>query len=220
MLPQNLKLNLHSLANSSFIIEGMVKIQLLAQVKEEVSCSVGWTNLAFITNQQLMTSSILGGTRNSRVQVKSLTFLSHWLLGKNEMENGDKVTITIIQKNYVDGITRDLNVKECGVTLVYDDEKGKMEEDDPLGYYESWNHIIGGDLSDFQSTTKEYILHIMRFWRNREIVSYYHHYVAHDARYKGGVWFAGMFLMDLELELELELESVGIGICRNWNPIP
>ncbi|KAI3739360.1 hypothetical protein L2E82_29763 [Cichorium intybus] len=30
--------------------------------------------------------------------------------------------------------------KECGVSLVYDDE----EEEDALGYYKSWNHIIDG----------------------------------------------------------------------------
>ncbi|CAI9268979.1 unnamed protein product [Lactuca saligna] len=63
------------------------------------------------------------------------------------MEAGDQVTITILDwPNHV--------TKECGVSFVYDDG----DEEDVLGYYKSWNHIIGGDLTGFQTTTGEYTL--------------------------------------------------------------
>ncbi|KAL7618730.1 hypothetical protein Lser_V15G03960 [Lactuca serriola] len=84
---------------------------------------------------------------------KCLTFLSHWMFGMNEMECGDHVTIIILRER-PDGFAY---TKECGVSFVYDDGE-KEEEEDVLGYYKSWNHIIGGDLTAFQLTTGEYIL--------------------------------------------------------------
>ena len=82
-------------------------------------------------------------------------YLSHWMFGKNEMEDGDQITITVLNPN---------GIRECGVSLVYDD--GKMEED-ALGYYKSWNHIIGGDLSPFQTTTPGvYFLNKWHFFRS------------------------------------------------------
>ncbi|KAL7618627.1 hypothetical protein Lser_V15G03675 [Lactuca serriola] len=92
---------------------------------------------------------------------KCLTLLSHWMFGSNEMECGDHVTITITQRKVPDG---DAVTKECGVSFVYDDGENKVEED-VLGYYKSWNHIIGGDLTGFQSTTGEYILKKSRILR-------------------------------------------------------
>ncbi|KAI3826787.1 hypothetical protein L1987_00843 [Smallanthus sonchifolius] len=47
---------------------------------------------------------------------------------------------------------------------VFDD--GTTEKKDPLGYYKSWNHIIGGDLSASQLRTGEYFLHSVEFLRN------------------------------------------------------
>ncbi|KAL7616988.1 hypothetical protein Lser_V15G03507 [Lactuca serriola] len=82
--------------------------------------------------------------------------LSHWMFGMNEMEAGDHVTITVTLPNY-------RVVEECGVSLVYEDDGEKDEEEDVLGYYKSWNHIIGGDPSPFQTTTGEYLLNNMRF---------------------------------------------------------
>lgn len=78
---------------------------------------------------------------------KSLTFLSHWMFGENEMEDGDQVTISIEYNRS--------SIRECGVSFVYDDGKNEKEED-PLSYYKSWNHIIGGDLSPFEIPTEEY----------------------------------------------------------------
>nr|KAJ0227743.1 hypothetical protein LSAT_V11C100040600 [Lactuca sativa] len=78
--------------------------------------------------------------------------LSHWMFGMNEMVCGDHVNITILRERPDDFAY----TKECGVSFVYDD--GEEKEEDLLGYYKSWNHIIGGDLIGFQSTTGEYIL--------------------------------------------------------------
>ena len=80
-----------------------------------------------------------------------------------EMEAGDHVTITV---------TSPYNelIKECGVSLVYDDG----EEEDVLGYYKSWNHIIGGDLSPFQTTTGQFILRNRQFFRRGIVSSPYH----------------------------------------------
>ncbi|CAI9264454.1 unnamed protein product [Lactuca saligna] len=83
----------------------------------------------------------------------SLIVLSHWMFGMNEMEDGDHITLTV-GSNQV--------IKECGVSLVYDDDG--EEKEDVLGYYKSWNHIIGGDLTGFQSTTGKYDLTIKKFF--------------------------------------------------------
>ncbi|KAJ9558731.1 hypothetical protein OSB04_013345, partial [Centaurea solstitialis] len=79
---------------------------------------------------------------------EGITCLSHWMFGKNEMEDGDHITISA-EKRY------SFSEMECGVELMYDDGKMKMEEGekDALSYYKSWNHIIGGDLSPFQTST-------------------------------------------------------------------
>ncbi|KAL8262641.1 hypothetical protein R6Q59_023990 [Mikania micrantha] len=79
-----------------------------------------------------------------------LCLLSHWMFGPNEMKVGDHIIVTVANEYSLELIF------ESGIGLVYDD--GSMEEEDVLGYYKSWNHIIGGDLSLFQSTTGEYVL--------------------------------------------------------------
>ncbi|KAD5802475.1 hypothetical protein E3N88_13835 [Mikania micrantha] len=83
-----------------------------------------------------------------------LCYLSHWMFGPNEMKAGDHIIIEVRSGLFLQLIL------ECGIGLVYDDDDGKIgeEEKDVLGYYKSWNHIIGGDLSPFQTTTGEYIL--------------------------------------------------------------
>ncbi|KAD1839810.1 hypothetical protein E3N88_42224 [Mikania micrantha] len=77
-----------------------------------------------------------------------------------------------VQTLLLDGCTScqapiEMENEKCGIGLVYD-EDGKNEEEekeDVLGYYKSWNHIIGGDLSPFQTTTGEYILEHKYFHR-------------------------------------------------------
>ncbi|KAL7617421.1 hypothetical protein Lser_V15G03794 [Lactuca serriola] len=91
-----------------------------------------------------------------RVKVggKSLTLLSHWMFGMNEMECGDHVTVTVRENS--DDIAIAVT-KECAVSFVYDDSNID-EEEDALAYYKSWNHIIGRDLTAFKSTSGEYFL--------------------------------------------------------------
>nr|KAJ0224334.1 hypothetical protein LSAT_V11C100037970 [Lactuca sativa] len=59
-------------------------------------------------------------------------------------------------------------------TVYEDDGEKKEEEEDALGYYKSWNHIIGGDLSPFQTTTGQYILNNMQFFTHAIDLSPYH----------------------------------------------
>ncbi|PWA59679.1 toll/interleukin-1 receptor (TIR) domain-containing protein [Artemisia annua] len=102
---------------------------------------------------------------NVNVGGKSLTFLSHWMFGKNEMEDGDQLTISIEPALYAFAF----RIRECGVSFVYDDEKNEKEED-PLSYYKSWNHIIGGDLSPFQLETGEYNLQNFIQWYTTKVI--------------------------------------------------
>ncbi|XP_023741123.1 disease resistance protein RPV1 isoform X1 [Lactuca sativa] len=92
---------------------------------------------------------------NVGVGEESYTVLSHWMFRMNEMEGGDSVSITLRNFRSYNGIAM-----KCGVSVVYDD--GNTDEEDALGYYKSWNHIIGGDLTGYQLTTGEYILSILR----------------------------------------------------------
>ncbi|CAI9269320.1 unnamed protein product [Lactuca saligna] len=111
--------------------------------------------------------------------------LSHWMFGMNEMEAGDQVTIIVV--NWFNEV-----IKECGVSLVYDEGEKKDEEEDVLGYYKSWNHIIGGDLSPFQTTTGQYILTNDRFFLpGIRVFPYLRKFVAHGPDYqeKEEVWF-------------------------------
>ncbi|KAI7742646.1 hypothetical protein M8C21_025534 [Ambrosia artemisiifolia] len=84
-------------------------------------------------------------------------WLSHWMFGKNEFEDGDQVTIYI---NFIYVNKYDVKVREYGISPVYDDDDdddgsggggggGGKQKEDPLGYYKSWKYIIGGDLSAF-----------------------------------------------------------------------
>ncbi|KVI00474.1 hypothetical protein Ccrd_021278, partial [Cynara cardunculus var. scolymus] len=105
---------------------------------------------------------------------EGITYLSHWMFGKNEMGNGDHITISML-KEYDDD--DDFSIRECGVSFVYDED----EEEDVLGYYKSWNHIIGRDLSSFQTTTPgEYHLYIGHFLGSNSITSYVEPTVAAD----------------------------------------
>ncbi|KAL4554346.1 hypothetical protein LXL04_039567 [Taraxacum kok-saghyz] len=79
---------------------------------------------------------------------EDIVWLNHWMFGNNELEHGDEVSVGILSF----GPTI---VKECAVSPVYND---KENDDDPLSYYKSWKHIIGGDLSCFQRESGEYIL--------------------------------------------------------------
>ncbi|KAK1413524.1 hypothetical protein QVD17_35299 [Tagetes erecta] len=80
-----------------------------------------------------------------------LSLLSHWMFGPNEMKAGDHITIL------VETLEVDHHIKECGIGLVYEEEK-EDEDEDVLSYCKSWNKIIGGDDSAFRSTIGEWSL--------------------------------------------------------------
>nr|KAJ0227734.1 hypothetical protein LSAT_V11C100039170 [Lactuca sativa] len=128
--------------------------------------------------------------------------LSHWMFGMNEMEAGDHVTITVTAP-------ADELVKECGVSLVYDDGQEEGEED-ALDYYKSWNHIIGGDLSPFQTETGQYILHNWRFLRPGIILYPYHRkFVTDGPEYQGRFVIFIKYIID-KTKCGLELYPQGI----------
>uniref|UniRef100_A0A251RWQ4 Putative toll/interleukin-1 receptor (TIR) domain-containing protein n=1 Tax=Helianthus annuus TaxID=4232 RepID=A0A251RWQ4_HELAN len=78
-----------------------------------------------------------------------VVWLSHWMFGKNEFEDGDEVSIHFSVKYWFPSNADRLryggegpdyaNVREYGISPVYDDGNQKQ---DPLGYYKSWKHII------------------------------------------------------------------------------
>nr|KAJ0193430.1 hypothetical protein LSAT_V11C800435350 [Lactuca sativa] len=88
---------------------------------------------------------------------EDIVWLSHWMFGDNEIENGDEVSVTIVEEEEDGGVM----VRECAVNPVY---KDRDNEKDPLSYYKSWKHIIGGDLSAFQLTSGDYFLNHDRFF--------------------------------------------------------
>nr|KAJ0191370.1 hypothetical protein LSAT_V11C800435340 [Lactuca sativa] len=224
-------------------IEGIIKIEAIAQIDEKILCSLGWTNLQHVKDQKMriwdlyrwfrgakklpvqmvyefeifttcfpgkavpdwlphknkgssisisiaMPSSsmnktiqginisfvhTLSGTKKEshlRMKVQNVTtnrtwtyygqmyavgetdedivWLSHWMFEDNEIKIGDEICVTILE--YV-GVM----VRECAISPVYNTEKDNNEED-PLSYYKSWKHIIGGDLSAFQLPSGDYFL--------------------------------------------------------------
>ncbi|XP_071718511.1 TMV resistance protein N-like [Rutidosis leptorrhynchoides] len=92
-----------------------------------------------------------------------VTYISHWMFTVREMEPGDHVTVSTLKDTDDEQRTR-----ECGVSFVYDDcnINEEEEEEDVLGYYKSWNHIIGGDLSPFLTTFGDYFLSHWYFGRS------------------------------------------------------
>ncbi|PWA51937.1 toll/interleukin-1 receptor (TIR) domain-containing protein [Artemisia annua] len=71
---------------------------------------------------------------------EGLVWLSHWMFGNNELEAGDEISVTIERWVYEDHVM----VTECGMSPVYSDRD--KESVDPLSYYRSRKHIVGGDL--------------------------------------------------------------------------
>ncbi|KAL4572634.1 hypothetical protein LXL04_019414 [Taraxacum kok-saghyz] len=90
-------------------------------------------------------------------EANDIVWLSHWMFGNNEFQNGDEVSVTIVEEEEDGGIM----VSECAVSPVYND----IGNEDTLSYYKSWKHIIGGDLSPFQLTSGDYFLNHDRFFQ-------------------------------------------------------
>ncbi|KAJ0957476.1 putative leucine-rich repeat domain superfamily [Helianthus annuus] len=101
-----------------------------------------------------------------------IVWLSHWMFGENEFEDGDEVSIHFtveyhhskeqLVTSYDSEEPDYANVREYGISPVYDDDDdggGGKQKEDPLGYYKSWKNIIGGDLSAFELSSSHYLLH-------------------------------------------------------------
>ncbi|PWA69421.1 toll/interleukin-1 receptor (TIR) domain-containing protein [Artemisia annua] len=205
-------------------IEGIRKVQPLAEVDKNIICNLGWSNLELVMNQQVQVFDLVGWDMPKELPVQMLyehgifstsfrgrklpkwfvhksngpiiTFtvpsspnnlrglnvgyvytvphnrygdwvdsvynrtkelkmmyehhfrasdatdvedgivcVRHWIIGKNEMEEGDKVTIHVAwpERNNV-------KVSQCGISFEYDD--GKQDED-PLAVYKLWNCKYG-----------------------------------------------------------------------------
>ncbi|KAJ0792906.1 hypothetical protein HanOQP8_Chr01g0023251 [Helianthus annuus] len=85
-----------------------------------------------------------------------VVWLSHWMFGKNEFEDGDELSIHVASLG--DEGPYSVDIREYGISLVYDDDDGRNKKEDPLGYYKSWKHIIGGNLSAFEVSPSHYLL--------------------------------------------------------------
>nr|KAJ0224240.1 hypothetical protein LSAT_V11C100039160 [Lactuca sativa] len=105
------------------------------------------------------------------------------MFGMKEMEAGDHICITVTEPFYE-------SVNKCGVSLVYDDGEEEGGEEDALGYYKSWNHIIVGDLSPFQTITGQYIVNNKRFSsRGNSLFPYHRKFVVDGPSFQGRCQF-------------------------------
>ncbi|KAL7593361.1 hypothetical protein Lser_V15G33802 [Lactuca serriola] len=85
-------------------------------------------------------------------------WLSYWPIG-NTLDTGDKVNVSIV-------VMSGLEVHECGVSLVYSDDKVAEET---LENNMGWVEILGGDLSGFQLSTGAYYLCRRDFFELMEV---------------------------------------------------
>lgn len=85
-------------------------------------------------------------------------WLSYWEM-ENLLEVGDNIIVSIIVEN-------GFEVQECGVSLVYDDDK--VENYTPQNNLK-WDEIIGRDLSAFQLSTETYYLCRRDFFESMEV---------------------------------------------------
>nr|GEW81474.1 Toll/interleukin-1 receptor (TIR) domain-containing protein [Tanacetum cinerariifolium] len=110
-------------------VQGIIKIQALAQVDDEILCSLGWTDLQYVKNYKVPIWDSYIWSRAKELPVHmyyEFGIFSTCFPGKE--------------------------VPECPV---YNDSD---KDDNSLSYYKSWKHIIGGDLSAFQLTSGDYFL--------------------------------------------------------------
>ncbi|KAL4582001.1 hypothetical protein LXL04_006538 [Taraxacum kok-saghyz] len=89
---------------------------------------------------------------------KAGMWLSYWPIG-NTLNTGDKVSVSIV-------VMSGLEVHECGVSLVYSNDKAAEETSD---YYMDWVEILGGDLSAFELSTGAYYLCRRDFFELMEV---------------------------------------------------
>ncbi|KAJ9552639.1 hypothetical protein OSB04_016684 [Centaurea solstitialis] len=86
-------------------------------------------------------------------------WLSYWPIGE-KLNVGDSVDVSIV-------VTKGLKIHECGATLVYADVDDAACE--TMQNNTEWIHILGGDVSRFQLSTKAYYLCRRDFFELMEV---------------------------------------------------
>ncbi|KAI3826812.1 hypothetical protein L1987_00868 [Smallanthus sonchifolius] len=162
-------LNIKSLESSSAIIQG-INVCIVRTISSKMNVGPSRIEIANLTKNSYRTYQpimyVLPKDDDLKYGNEVVVWLSHWMFEKNEFEDGDDVSIHfgVKFKDGYDGIglSYDVegedhaNVREYGISLVYDD--GGNQKEDPLGYYKSWKHIIGGHLSAIEDTSSDYLL--------------------------------------------------------------
>ncbi|KAI7757718.1 hypothetical protein M8C21_021852 [Ambrosia artemisiifolia] len=145
MSPLNLLGASKRLSPSSFEVDGMIKIQPMASVEERVLRRLGWKHLEFTKERHLGTYTTRGSEGSQTQMYYEFGIFSTIYEGK--------------------GMPNWIRRRSKGSSISFTIPLSPKKEEDVLGYYKSWNHIIGGDLSGFQLTTGEYILDNMQYMR-------------------------------------------------------
>ncbi|CAI9298966.1 unnamed protein product [Lactuca saligna] len=199
-------------------VQGIIKIQAIAEIDDKILCSLGWKILKPVKDHKVKIWDSYMWSRVKKLPVHmyyefgifsicypgkvvpdwlahrrngtrmdydyDIVWLSHWMFRNNEIENGDEVSVTIVEEEDDGGVM----IKECAAGLVYND---RDNEEDPLSYYKLWKHIIDGDLSAFRLTSGDYFLTHDRFYnpphRFKDLFEHKttHNLVGYTPQYKG-----------------------------------
>ncbi|GKA01452.1 disease resistance protein RML1B-like protein [Tanacetum coccineum] len=143
--------------------------------------------------------------RTANISKKFVTFLSHWMFGANEMEAGDKVTITVTQRTQNDCQL----TEECGFSFVYENDfYGRMKEEEEEEYIRqnkrfSWDYFSDVEVDRRMTEEEEYIRQNKRFEVDRRIKEK-EEYIRQNKRF--------------EVDIRMEHENT-LSYYKSWNNI-
>nr|GEU80354.1 Toll/interleukin-1 receptor (TIR) domain-containing protein [Tanacetum cinerariifolium] len=92
-------------------IDGILKMQDSSQVDNEIICSLRWTDMHYVEDYEAeierkkIPVKIVSGCYivATGYAEEEIVWLSHWMFGNNELEAGDEVSVTILDKVEEDG---------------------------------------------------------------------------------------------------------------------